>query len=278
MRRRARRCRPTPDPGVAFGSSAPVLITSAANPQIKLMRSLGRRKVRQAERAFLVEGRRLVEDAARHAHLRHLLVRDDIPQEWVDARNVDPARVRRVRADVFDAASEVEHAQGVAAICDLPEQAIQPSDDDGLVLILDRLRDPGNLGTALRSAAASGVRTVLTSSGSVDPYSPKVVRAGMGAHFRLRLGHASPQALERIAGTGRDIVHADADAAEVYTDYPWRDAAALVVGGETEPLSAEMASVVTRAVAIPMRAGMDSLNAGVAASVLLFEVQRQRRI
>jgi TrmH family RNA methyltransferase len=130
----------------------------------------------------------------------------------------------------------------------------------------------------LRSAAASGVRTVLTSSGSVDPYSPKVVRAGMGAHFRLRLGPASPQALERIAGTGRDIVHADADAAEVYTDYPWRDAAALVVGGETEPLSAEMASVVTRAVAIPMRAGMDSLNAGVAASVLLFEVQRQRRI
>lgn len=260
------------------GDVAPVLITSAANPQIKLMRSLGRRKIRQSERAFLVEGRRLVEDAARYGGVRLLLVRDDIPRSWVDAQGIDPERVRRVTVDVFDTASDVEHAQGVAAICELPEREPPLADPRELVLILDRIRDPGNLGTALRSAAAAGVRTVLTTRGSVDPYSPKVVRAGMGAHFRLALGHASPEALARIAGTGRDIVHADAGASEAYTDYPWREAVALVVGGETEPLSAEMAAVVTRAVGIPMRAGMDSLNAGVAASVLLFEVQRQGRI
>lgn len=252
-----------------------MLITSTANPQIKLMRSLGRRKARQAERAFLVEGRRLVEDAARHGRIRLLLAREDIPQAWLDGVGIDADRIRRVRSDVFDAASDVEHAQGVAAICDLPAGENVLPDESDLVLILDRVRDPGNLGTALRSAAAAGIRQVLTTRGTVDPYSPKVVRAGMGAHFRLTLGHASPEALVRIGGTGRDIVHADAGATVAYTDYPWRNAAALVVGGETEPLSDELADMVTQTVAIPMHAGMDSLNAGVAASVLLFEVQRQ---
>jgi TrmH family RNA methyltransferase len=262
---------------VASGDAAPVLITSAANPQIKLMRSLGRRKTRQAERAFLVEGRRLVEEAARHGTIRALLAREDIPQGWVEAQGISAERTRRVRADVFDAASEVEHAQGVAAICELPEPDVT-ADDNAFVLILDRIRDPGNLGTALRSAAAAGVKIVLVGRGSVDPYSPKVVRAGMGAHFRLALGHASPGELARIAATGRDIVHADAGAPGTYTDYPWRDAVALVVSGETEPLSDDVAAIVSRAVAIPMRGEMESLNAGVAASVLLFEVQRQRRI
>lgn len=242
------------------------------------MRSLGRRKARQAERAFLVEGRRLVEDAAQHGQIRSLLAREDIPQTWLDALSIAPDRIRRVRADVFDAASEVEHAQGVAAMCEFPESDRVLGDPNELVLILDRVRDPGNLGTALRSAAAVGIRSVLITRGTVDPFAPKVVRAGMGAHFRLAIGHASREALARIVGTGRDIVHADAGAAEVYTEYSWHDATALVIGGETEPLSADLAAIVTKAVAIPMRAGMDSLNAGVAASVLLFEVQRQGRV
>lgn len=263
---------------MSSGDPAPVLITSATNPQIKLMRSLGRRKVRQTERAFLVEGRRLVEEAARHGAVRSLLAREDIPQAWVDAQGIDPRRVRRVRADIFDGASEVEHAQGVAAICELPDRDVVLDDPDAFVLILDRIRDPGNLGTALRSAAAAGVGTVLVGHGSVDPYSPKVVRAGMGAHFRLALGHVTPALLARLAGTGRDIVHADAGASVPYTGYSWLDAVALVVSGETEPLSDGLASIVRETVAIPMRAGMESLNAGVAASVLLFEVQRQGRI
>jgi RNA methyltransferase, TrmH family len=264
---------------VTTGEAAQVLITSAANPLLKLMRSLSRRKSRQTERAFLVEGRRLVEEAARDGHIRHLLVRDDVPQVWVEAQGIDSRRIRRVRADVFDDASEVEHAQGIAAICDLPEPGdLDLAHPDAFVLMLDRIRDPGNLGTALRSAAAAGVTTVLTSRGSVDPFSPKVVRAGMGAHFRLTLDYASPVVLASISGTGRDIVHADASAAVSYTEFSWREAVALVVGGETESLSPEMAAIVTRTVAIPMRAGIDSLNAGVAASVLLFEVQRQGRI
>jgi TrmH family RNA methyltransferase len=258
------------------------VITSAANPKIKMMRSLVRRKSRQAERAFLVEGQRLVEEAARQdGAIRMLLVREDVPQAWVDRLGVEPERVRRVRADVFDAASEVEHAQGVAAICAQPDRAVAPEDiaaGDAFVLILDRLRDPGHLGTALRSAVAAGVKTVLVTHGSVDPYAPKVVRAGMGAHFRLTLGHVTPAILAALQASGRAILHADAGAGVRYTDVDWRDAVALVIGGETEALSTELAPCVSQRVAIPMRGGMESLNAGVAASVLLYEVQRQGRI
>jgi TrmH family RNA methyltransferase len=254
------------------------VITSAANPQIKMMRSLGRRRVRQAERAFLVEGRRLVEEAARHGSVRTLLVREDVDQVWVESLGIDAGTVRRVRADVFDAASEVEHAQGIAAICDLPRWVIDAgtvASADRLVLILDRIRDPGNLGTALRSAAAAGVQTVLTTQGSVDPTSPKVVRAGMGVHFRLTIAPMTPAMLSALEGAERDIVYADAAADRSYAEVDWSRAAALIVGGETEPLSPELEALVTQRVAIPMRGSMESLNAGVAASVLLFEVQRQ---
>lgn len=256
------------------------MITSASNPHVKQMRSLGRRRVRQAERAFLVEGRRLVEEAARHGSVRSLLVAEDVPQAWVEATDIPPERVRRVRSDILAEASDVEHGQGVAAICELPDVDISDQDmapGTPLVLILDRLRDPGNLGTALRSAAAAGVRVVLTTHGTVDPYAPKVVRAGMGAHFRLKIGNLTRDRAVGLQASGRAIVHADASAPAVYSDFPWRRAIALVVGGETEALSPDLEALVTDRVAIPMASGMESLNAGVAASVLLFEVQRQAR-
>lgn len=251
-----------------------------ANPQIKLMRSLGRRRVRHTERAFVVEGRRLLEDAVRHgASVRSLLVRDGVPDEWIASLGIEPERVRVVRQDVFDAASDVEHAQGVAAICDCPVSNVTPKDicsSTGLVLILDRIRDPGNMGTALRSAAAAGVRIVLVGHGSVDPMAPKVVRAGMGAHFRLSIAQLTTDLTTALSSLERDVIYADASADLPYHGLNWDAAGALIVGGETEPLSPELAPLVTRRVAIPMRADIESLNAGVAASVLLFEALRQR--
>lgn len=264
------------------GASVSPVITSSTNPHIKLMRSLGRRKVRRTERAFLVEGRRLVQEAAQQgAAIRTLIVREDIPKVWIDTLQIDPQRVRRVAEAVFNAASDVEHAQGVAAVCELPERPVRPDDlasTRGLILILDRMRDPGNLGTTLRSAAAAGVDIVLTTPETVDPMSPKVVRSGMGAHFRLRIDELSPQLIDTLTRRAGDVVYADAAAPQSYTEYQWSQAIALIVGGETEELTSSLEPLVTRHVSIPMQAGMESLNAGVAASILLFEVQRQQAL
>ena len=256
------------------------MITSAANPHVRMMRSLGRRRPRHTERAFLVEGHRLVEDAVRHgASVRSLLVREDQPAEWVASLGVEQARVRVVEGAVFDAASDVEHSQGVAAICDFPSNGVTAADLAGateLVLVLDRLRDPGNMGTALRSAAAAGVRIVLVGPGCVDPTSPKVVRAGMGAHFRLRIAPLGPELLAALAEADGDVVFADPSADTPYHAHSWENTRALVVGGETESLSPALTSIVSRRVAIPMSGDVESLNAGVAASVLLFKAKRQR--
>lgn len=257
------------------------VITSSNNPHVKLMRSLGRRKSRQARRAFLVEGKRLVDDAiAAGVEIRSLLVREDTDLDWVESQSIPQERIHLVGAAVFDQSSDVEHSQGIAAVASMPAP-MMPAESrwlsDGSLLVLDQIRDPGNLGTLLRSAAASGTRTVLYTSGSVDPYSPKVVRAGMGAHFRLCLGHLTGAWTSVIAASSMAVILADMSGATTYDAVNWSQPFVLVVGGETEALSPALAPLVTTAVRIPMVQGVESLNAAVAGSIVLFEAMRQRR-
>lgn len=243
------------------------------------MRSLTRRKARLTEGAFLVEGKRLVEEAVAHSgSIRSVILREDVDPAWVEELHLDTNRIRFASADVFNASTNVEHAQGVAAVCHLPEPQIDREflkAQSPWILILDRVRDPGNLGTTLRSAAAAGWRIVLISDGSVDPYAPKVVRAGMGAHFLLTIADLTPELRTVISGSDRAVVLADAHAENSMFDYAWKNTQALVVSGETEALSSEVEQLVTHRIAIPMAGGVESLNAGVAASILMFDARRK---
>jgi TrmH family RNA methyltransferase len=142
------------------------------------------------------------------------------------------------------------------------------------VLILDAVRDPGNVGTILRSARAAGVDAVFCAHGTADPYNDKVVRAAMGAHFAVPLRVAS---WEMIAEARRDIPRvylADARGEVVYTRADWTRPVALIVGGEVEGASDAAKKIATARVAIPMRGGAESLNAAMAATILLFEATR----
>jgi TrmH family RNA methyltransferase len=255
------------------------VIVSPDNRYIKLMRSLARRKIRLDEGAFLVEGRRLAEEAVAHVGVvRAVVVREDIDPHWVAGLRIEQSRVHWAAKTVFDAASNVEHAQGIAAICNLPELQNQPHQfggGPGFVLVLDRLRDPGNMGTALRSAAAAGIRTVFVTEGTVDPFSTKCLRAGMGAHFRLSIELLSPTVRQSITTSGVDVVLGDAQAQESIYTFDWRTDQVIVISGETETLSPHVASMVTHRVSIPMDGDMESLNVGVAATILMYEARRQ---
>ena len=144
------------------------------------------------------------------------------------------------------------------------------------VLVVDRLRDPGNMGTMLRSALAAGVELVITTKGTVDVYSPKVVRAGMGAHFALNLCVEQPwQAIEDSL-EGLRVFLAKPRQGSAYWKVDWRQPTALCIGGEAQGASTNAERLATDAVTIPMREGVESLNAAVAASILLFEAARQR--
>ncbi|MBI2941195.1 MAG: RNA methyltransferase [Chloroflexi bacterium] len=256
-------------------------ITSPANERIKAVRVLADAGVRRREQKYVVEGVRLVE-AALDAGVRPeavLVVRDVLTHT---ARG----RALLSRLEVYQPLSVGERAmrtasatvapQGVLAVLPLPAtqilQAVGP-----LALVLDGLRDPGNLGTVLRSAWATGLVQVVFTEDCADPFGPKVVRAGMGAHFRLAIVDGAGWEAIRRALAHRPVWLADMAGERAYDEVDWTDDAALIVGGEAAGASDSARQVACGTTHIPMAAGAESLNVGVAASVILFEAARQRR-
>jgi TrmH family RNA methyltransferase len=196
---------------------------------------------------------------------------------WRDLALSARAPTRVVDARLFDRLSDVQTPQGILAVFPFP---IFPAAGDGpapLVLVLDRLRDPGNLGTLLRAAAGAGVNAVYLSPATVDPWNPKVVRAGMGAHFRIPLLPLDSETQESLRERLPRRVIASATATRPYDAVDWTGPAALVVGGEAEGVSPEMEAWGTEQVGIPLAHDVESLNAAVAGAVILFEAARQRR-
>ena len=254
------------------------VITSAANPAIDLVRSLGRRDRRAAEGAFIVEGVRAVRDALESgARPRLLLLREGESGLSRELALSAGAPARLVAARLFDHLSDVQTPQGILAVFPFPRFSPAPGDPAPLVLVLDRLRDPGNLGTLLRAAAGAGVNAVYLSPETVDPWNPKVVRAGMGAHFRLPLLPLAAGTLNELRERLPRRAIASAAATRPYDTVDWTGPAALVIGGEAAGVSPEMAAWGTEEIGIPLAHDVESLNAAVAGAVILFEAARQRR-
>ncbi len=256
------------------------MITSPQNAKVKLARSLlGRPKERREAGAFLVEGVRLVEDAvqARWPLLFALHSPDLTPraQKLVDAMRGMGIETEAVAPAVFETLGDTDTPQGVlalAALHPLPAPA-KPT----FVLIPDAIRDPGNLGTLLRTAAAAGVEGVFIPPETTDPFAPKVVRSGMGAHFRLPI---EPLGWDEIAArlAGLNVFVAEMSGGVDLWQADFRTPLALVVGGEAEGASEPARRLASGFVNIPMPGKMESLNAGVAGAVLMFEVLRQRKV
>jgi TrmH family RNA methyltransferase len=243
------------------------------------VRALARRDSRATEAAFVVEGVRAVHDALETGAVpRLLLVRHAAPESWQELALSAGVRARVVEPGLFDRLSDVQTPQGILAVFPFPSLTPDPDDPAPLALVLDRLRDPGNLGTLLRSAAGAGVNAVYLSSETVDPWNPKVVRAGMGAHFRIPLIPLDARILDEMRRRFPRRVIARAAATRPYDSANWTEAAALVIGGETEGIGPELAAWATEEVGIPLAGGVESLNAAVAGAIILFEAARQRRL
>jgi RNA methyltransferase, TrmH family len=262
---------------------SPPDITSTRNRWIKLARSLHRRKNRYRERAVLVEGVRPIREAlAASVSFRALLIAESFDFSefknglW-DALTSASVPVLRVDDRVFNDACDTETPQGVLAIVDMPETGIPPITARApMILIADSVRDPGNLGTLFRSALGAGADLVLIGPGCVDPYSPKVIRAGAGSHFRLPLAFLDwnryPDDIGHIP-----IYVTDADSQQDYAEVDWTAGGAIVVGNETKGVSEGAISRADGRLGIPLANKLESLNAGIAGSVILFEAWRQRR-
>ncbi len=255
-------------------------LTSLDNPKVKYMRALqARARNRRKEAAFVAEGVRLLEEALQtdwgtqfvfytaDLDARAHQVVEGFTQKGVEALPVSPAVMRAV--------SDTQTPQGVLAV--LPMTPLPMPDQADFVLILDGVRDPGNLGTLLRTALAAGCDAVWLPPGVVDAYSPKVVRAAMGAHFRLPIQFLSWDEIRaRAAALALTLFVADSTGGPSYTRADFTRPLGLILGGEAHGAGEQAWALNPQGVHIPMPGRAESLNAAIAGAILLFEVPRQR--
>ncbi len=258
-----------------------MMISSVSNPKVKYVARLQNdRRFRRREGAFVAEGSRWAMDAAAmQAAPLSVFVTEDWRNTAVHADILAQLETLAQRPSLLVA------PQAMAAMSDtttppgilltLPIQARPLPPNPSLLLILDGIGTPGNLGTMLRTAAAAGADAVLLAPGCVDAYNPKVVRGSMGALLRLPVLALNWAEIEKAA-RNTAVYAAAVDADTDYTQVDWRRPSSLIIGSEAHGVSPAARQLADTAIAIPMRAAAESLNAAVAAGVILFEAARQR--
>jgi len=263
-----------------------VEVVSTQNPRIKAVRHLLRRRMREREGRLLLEGHRLVADAlgsARPDAPIHTIVatRQAAARLWPalsTATSVARDALLVATPDVVASVCDTVTPQGVVAVVGRPSTSVVPGST--LLLALDGVADPGNVGTLLRSAAAAGADGVVLTKGCADVWSPKALRAGMGAQLRLPVltGFEPDGVVAWARGRGLRLRVADGSGVMAYDGVDWAAPSVLVVGGEAEGPSAALLAAADEVVAIPMLGEVESLNAAVAGSVVLYEARRQRSV
>jgi TrmH family RNA methyltransferase len=261
------------------------MITSVRNGLVQRARKLRRRGMRDRSHEFLVEGANGIEGALDSGRSLEVLFVSDPGEGHLDGL-VERARAARVQTlevspEVMHAISDAETPPGAVAVAtfvDVDPLRLMDSGSD-LFVVLDEVRDPGNLGTILRTAWAAGAGGIFLTKGTVDVYNPKVVRASAGALFHVPVARevAVPWALTELGKRAIRRVAADPTATASYDEVDMRGPIALVFGNEAWGLPREALAAVDERASIPMRASAESLNVGIAAAVFLFEAVRQRR-
>ncbi len=258
-------------------------ITSTRNERVKLVHALQTQaKARRRERRIVLEGVRLLSDALNCGLLPEFVfylseeTTLDRPAYKL-FRRLDEMGVTlfSVSPAVMEHVSDLETPQGVLAVLPQPELPIPES--PSLVLVVDEMSNPGNMGSVLRTAAASGVELILLAPNTVDPYSPKVLRGGMGAHFRLPMVQATWQDIALRYGHLYTYL-ADVDGEMPYYTVDWLRPSMIIIGSEAHGSGSNARQIAGTTVSIPMASGTESLNVAVAAGVILYEVWRQRAL
>ena len=256
------------------------MITSRQNQHVKAARALlsSVKKRREAGR-FVLEGLRLAEEAlAANWPLERALYAPDLPargQALLDQLAHRQVPAEECHPDILASLSDTPSPQGLILIA--RAQSLPAPAKPQFVLILDALSDPGNLGSLLRSARAAGVDAVWLAPDCADPLAPKVLRAAMGAHFRLPLFPMDwPQIAQEAAAHRLKLFLSDVATGTNYRSADYAAPLALIIGSEAHGAGEAARSLEHQAIHIPMRADSESLNAAAAGAVLLFEIAAQK--
>jgi TrmH family RNA methyltransferase len=260
-------------------------LTSSANPRIKAAIALRDRRARDRAGLTLVDGvrevRRALEAGATvvEAFICEPLLAGPDARVVLDRFGADGTTVDSVTEPVFAGLAFGERAEGVVAVVRIPslELANLAVPSDPLVVVIEGIEKPGNLGAVLRSADGAGADALVVADARTDPFNPNAIRASAGTVFSVPLAAASTaSSLAWLRGRAVRIVAARVDAERLYTDVDLTGPLAIVLGTESEGLSAGWRGPDVEAVRLPMLGIADSLNVSVSAAVLLYEARRQR--
>jgi len=246
------------------------IITSRKNPLCAHMKKLGANRAYRQERGeFLCDGAKLLDEAIKsNAEITAVLTAADISL---------PEGIRALQAtrELLNSLSPLKTAQDVVFTCKMPEQGNFTPDfaGDGTHILLDGIQDPGNLGTIIRTANAFGVSSVILLDDCADLYNPKTIRASMGAIFRQRVCYTSASELEKLTTESElGIIGAALEGNNV-SEVSLKNAI-IAIGSEGRGLSAPVLSMCRELISIPMVPACESLNAAVAASIIMWEATR----
>ncbi len=245
-------------------------ITSTENKIYKQTKKLLNRSERTKTGLFIAEGQRIVKDAVESGVAECIFVSHGYVCTEYDLP------VYRVSEKMFSALSDTETTQGILAVCKMTDNCMKEISGDTL-LVCDGVSDPGNLGTLIRTAECSGISGVVLLKGTVDPYSPKVVRATMGSIFRMPVYFAQVQDIREHLGD-YSLVATVLDGSEDLYNITFPKKTAVVVGNEARGISNEIVELAQIRTLIPMCGNSESLNAAVAGSIVMYEIFRQKRI
>ena len=277
------------------------IISSKDNKKIKYLRSLLEKgSARKKNRQFIVEGIKLVDEALVYGKVCEIILSESLYEEIIsggliknalladNGKNliayVNEANSTTVVSDaVFKTVSETINPQGVVAIVTMPEYEIlnegfltQTYNKTGKIklLILEDTADPGNLGTIMRTAEAAGVTGVIMGRGTVDIFNPKAVRSTMGSIFRLPFIYVEDvrETIRELKKYGISFYAAHLKGKQSYKDVKYSDKAGILIGNEARGLSPETAELADIYIIIPMQGKVESLNAAVAAALMMYEV------
>lgn len=257
------------------------MITSTSNPQVKRLLQLQKKsKARNEEQVFIVEGLRMFVEVPRE-RVEKVYISESLYNKKKQELKLDKFPVEILSDSVFGHVSDTKTPQGI--LCIVKQKKYELNEllkvENPHFMVLDNLQDPGNLGTIVRTAEGAGVDAVFLSKESVDIYNPKTIRSTMGSIYRMPVLYVEDllELLNTFRKKGIKSYAAHLDGKNSYDKEDYHSGTAILIGNEGNGLRDEVAESADIWVQIPMQGKVESLNAAIAASVLMFEVSRQRR-
>lgn len=262
------------------------MIISSTNKVIKEIKSLYKKKSRWNEKSFFIEGIRAVEQCIlAKGNIKYIVYSQkvfstDYGNELIDSIMKKEYKTYQISDELFKEIGDTENPQGILAVVGFEEYELKDVilEEKNFIIILDRVQDPGNMGTIIRTADAFGANAIIITGGCVDIYNPKVVRSTMGSIFQIPTVHIEDisQVIANLKNKDIKIISTSLEAENYCYNIDFKGDCALVIGNEATGISQEVVVNSDYLTKIPMTGEAESLNAAIASGVIMYEVLRQR--